>query len=229
MHFCLRMASAQKSFGSGLGHARWKFWDFKLRLGCQFATSSRHKVRQSISDQRNFILRGSRLSCKLGFRRLTDMSTGKKLGRFRRFLWDPPKDAENWAQTIVRVLGNIFRTSLACIALLAIALGAAVGIGAAINQQAEANDPANLVTADIAIDSENCGRQSPWSVQIRNDSTKVLIEGTFELSMRERGSSRKLQLGGWSGAPIVVHKFVPPEHTYRFCTNAFTKAVAEAL
>lgn len=157
------------------------------------------------------------------------MSRGNKLGRFRRFFWDPPKDTENWAQTIVRVLGNIFRTSLACIALSAIALGAAVGIGAAINKQAEANDPANLVTAEIAIDGKNCDRQSPWRVQIRNDSTKVLIEGTFALSMRERGSSRKLQLGGWSGAPIVVHKFVPPEHTYSFCTNAFTKAVVEAL
>lgn len=157
------------------------------------------------------------------------MSRGNKLGRFRRFLWDPPKDTENWAQTIVRVLGNIFRTSVSCIALLTLALAGAVGIATIINQRADANDPANLVSAEIAIDSENCGRQSPWSVQIRNDSTKVLIEGTFELSMRERGSSRKLQLGGWSGAPIVVHKFVPPEHTYRFCTNAFTKVVVNAL
>jgi hypothetical protein len=47
----------------------------------------------------------------------------------RRWFWSPVRDNENWAQTLVRVSGNIFRIAITVVLLAAAAVVVSVQIG----------------------------------------------------------------------------------------------------
>lgn len=70
-------------------------------------------------------LPGSSRRTETSARQISSTSSAKKPGRFRRWFWAPVGNGENWAHTIFRVLGNLFRSAFTLVALL-IAFGASV-------------------------------------------------------------------------------------------------------
>ena len=137
----------------------------------------------------------------------------KKPGLIRRWFWAPIRSGENWAQTVFRVLGNLFRTTLTVIIIL-IAAGAITAY--IVDQQyqheretaqlaAEAADPRRLVTVEIdqsfleveeAAFGEGCSQEFPFPIIVRNDSDLALTETWLEVSLRRRGTQQILKFRG---------------------------------
>lgn len=52
----------------------------------------------------------------------------KKSNTFRRLIWSPPRPSENWAQTLVRVIGNLVRWAIAVPAVFGLGIWGAVSL-----------------------------------------------------------------------------------------------------
>lgn len=152
----------------------------------------------------------------------------RKAGWLRRFFWDAAKANENWAQTLARVLGNLFRTSAAIFIMLG-AFAVAVAVSSyEMNRRAEASDPANFITANVSFGSKDCPEDRRWNVRVTNKSKEVLSYAEFKLSIREKGSSRYLFLNK-DHSTLIVQRFVPPDYGYQFCTDAFNRPAVGAM
>ena len=57
-------------------------------------------------------LPGNSHQVEVSARKESPTTSQKRPGRLRRWFWSPVKNAENWAQTVFRVLGNLFRIAL---------------------------------------------------------------------------------------------------------------------
>jgi len=139
-----------------------------------------------------------------------------------RWFWAPIKSGENAAQTIVRVLGNLFRISLT---VLVLGVGTVFAFALYSSQQSSANYKAEQTDKDLIrvraqiVEDEDlgdiCSEAYPLIVAVTNNSTKALMSMTVELAAREEGSStNKL---GYTDGRVEWDVIVPPQHQYYQC------------
>jgi len=82
-------------------------------------------------------LPGKSRSAAVSARNDTHTTSLKRPGRLRRWFWAPVRHDENWAQTVFRVLGNLFRLALTAFVLFIVLVGAIVGFYAAKEERPE--------------------------------------------------------------------------------------------
>lgn len=157
----------------------------------------------------------------------------KKPGLIRRWFWSPVKIGENWAQTLLRVLGNLFRIALTLIILMAIALSIAIYISdqnyksrqEERNQAriaAQAAKPINSVSIRLVQDflddhtkdhADGCSDEYPFAVIIENQSDMAITQTWISLSVRRRGTSEILRFRGTRFGGELSDSWVDAEET----------------
>jgi hypothetical protein len=133
------------------------------------------------------------------------------------WFWAPVRPSENWAQTIVRVLGNLFRCALTLIisgaAVLAIA-----GYTENRKQQIE-HAQARLIQVVASVNSDvsnrGCPPPLPLSVTVRNNSTLTLM--SMEIRVSARSPGRSTDLLGYGAQQLQWDYIVPPGYTLQRC------------
>lgn len=154
--------------------------------------------------------------------------TTKNPGWLRRWFWAPVNHEENWAQTIFRVLGNLFRTALTLFVLFFGALLAAVYVQYLISQSNIAARPINFVS--VSIDkpvytnpfekySNGCTEEFPFVVTIENRSDWAMTRTQINYSVRKRGTSERLlfRTGFREQDHDIVTEIILSKESYTFC------------
>jgi hypothetical protein len=158
-----------------------------------------------------------------------------KAGWLRRWFWAPVKIGENWAQTLLRVLGNLFRTAVT----LTIVLN---GIGfsilyvsyqierrneaerEAIRNFEEAAQPINFVSVSLDqkfLDGENagfadgCNKDYPFATMIYNGSKMAMTETWLVFSVRKKGTSEVLRFRGRNLNGGYSDRWIDSEENYK--------------
>lgn len=141
--------------------------------------------------------------------RPSDTKDSKKPGLLRRWFWSPLVSGENWAQTIFRVLGNLFRTATTLLVLL-------IGVSLTVNFMAnenyeraaakrEAEKPENFVTVSIDQSflnnankdfADGCNKAYPFATNIYNGSNMAMTETWLVFSVRKKGTTDVLRFRG---------------------------------
>lgn len=139
-----------------------------------------------------------------------------------RWFWAPIKAGENWAQTLVRVLGNLFRSALT---LAVVGIAIILGLSAYYSGQSSANYAAaqadkekiyiKVTLMEEADRGKLCDRQFPLVVYVRNDSSKTLMSMPIDLTARKAGSSTNMLT--YPDDRITWDNIVPPQHELFMC------------
>ncbi len=139
-----------------------------------------------------------------------------------RWFWSPIKTGENSAQTLVRVLGNLFRSVLTVVVVgvaLIIVLSAYYSSKSSADYAATQADKEKIyVKVTLMEDADRgefCEREFPLVVYVRNDSSKALMSMTIDLTAREVGASTNVLT--YPDDRIVWDKIVPPQHELFMC------------
>ncbi len=138
----------------------------------------------------------------------------------KSWFWSSVRESENWAQTIIRVLGNLLR-----IAFTAVLLLIAVGLVGYYWSERRPFDARHKVTASVEHRDHSSVRNSdgdkyctegyPLITIIRNESERTVASLTINLSGRERASvENKLS---WRESRIDWTYVIPPGHIYTTC------------
>jgi len=133
------------------------------------------------------------------------------------WFWSRVRENENWAQTLVRVIGNLFR-----IALTAIVLGAVViGSFGYVNDQRsrELRQETQMISVVASIKTEQhdngCDNMFPLALFVRNDSSQALMSMDVALSARRPGTSTNVLEYGHR--EIKWDHVVPPGYSMTMC------------
>lgn len=145
------------------------------------------------------------------------------------WFWSRVRDNENWAQTLVRVLGNLFR-----IALTLVLLGAGtIAVFSHLESQRyrREQEERRLISVVASIRTEqndnDCAEMFPLGLLVRNDSTKALMSMDIELSARRPGTSTNvLQFGH---RHIRWDQVIPPGYSMTMCYIPPDSAPAPAV
>ncbi len=107
------------------------------------------------------------------------------------WLWSRVRDNENWAQTLVRVLGNLFRIAITMVALLAASLSWQ-GYSNGKRDQALSQEIQSVTVTTSLFTEQNdngCPPMFPLQLCVDNNSTKALMGMDIALSARRQGTS----------------------------------------
>lgn len=140
------------------------------------------------------------------------------MGKIRSWFWTPPRENENWAQTIVRVSGNLLRSSVSIVLLATIFL-AVTSHFTNISYKARAEEARRQEALVVAIPNDlpnnGCPVESPLAITIYNRSTLTLFSASILVTAREPGTSRNV-LDHLDGSLNWDH-IIPPEHSLSMC------------
>ena len=155
----------------------------------------------------------------------------------RRWFWSPLREQENSAQTLVRVLGNLFR-----IVLTIVVAGIAVIVGAilysseqATRSFAEERAREAKLTLDVSHRDGGAGKYSgilcadefPLAVTLINATDKALTDMKIRLTGRERGrSTNALE---YQDTELTWNSVVPPQHALTMCYALVTRNAAQLV
>lgn len=143
-----------------------------------------------------------------------------------RWFWAPVRDGENWAQTLVRVSGNLLR-SFTTIVLLGAAI---ISVSIYLQGQEDRHDAqesqeydrrvGQLITVSVTTrsageSSNGCSERSPLAITVRNDSALTLMEMDIELNARLRGTSTNIL--DYLDRRVRWDHIVPPKHMLGMC------------
>jgi hypothetical protein len=142
------------------------------------------------------------------------------------WFWAPIKVSENSAQTLVRVLGNIFRIALtivlAAVGLLIWAImDSSERTSALLSAQKAEQDKiqlsVKLLPAKELSNEKVCTKAYPLVVEVTNDSRdKALMSMSIELTAREPGSSTN-KLNYYPDGRLEWDAIVLPKHSVIQC------------
>jgi hypothetical protein len=128
-----------------------------------------------------------------------------------QWFWTPLRDGENWAQTIVRVSGNLLRSSLTILVALAgvIAIDIYLKGARTADQQELVRGIEVLVNAPIEGQSGNGCEAGLLGLTVVNNTSMTLMKMDVAITARNRGQSTNL-LG--FGNTVQWDFIVPPQH-----------------
>lgn len=148
-----------------------------------------------------------------------DCVTGQ--GRIMKWIgawfWSRVRESENWAQTLVRVLGNLFRIVLTLVLFVVGAAAVSSYLDSQRYRQKQAEARLISVTASIRTEQADngCSEMFPLALSVRNDSTKALMSMDIALSARRPGTSTNvLQYGQ---REIRWDHVMPPGYSMTMC------------
>lgn len=138
------------------------------------------------------------------------------------WFWDTPKEGENWAQTLVRVFGNLIRGAISLVVFL-IALGTGIWTWNYFSPESQLRrglaDAEKSLGLHVYFDNEVCSSEFPLVVVVQNTSDFALIEAEIQLTARQPGrSSNKLNRGRRN---ISWDKVVLPKKTEIRCYKPY--------
>ena len=139
-----------------------------------------------------------------------------------RWFWTPVRENENWAQTLVRVFGNLFRCFVTLVAV-AVAVAVAVMWANSALQPAPPPMPADersQIAVTVLMRSEGanngvCATEFPLAVSVRNNSSRTLMSMDLLVTAREPGRSTNLLR--YDEQTISWDSIVPPDHAQVMC------------
>lgn len=138
--------------------------------------------------------------------------------RVLHWFWAPVRENENWAQTLVRVLGNLFRIAITLGLAAAAAIAAMIYAGNADSRQREREARLINVEARTGIEGENsngCTAEFPIAIEVRNNSTLTLMSMDIDVTARRPGTSTNLL--DYGERTIRWEHIVPPQHVLGMC------------
>lgn len=135
----------------------------------------------------------------------------------RAWFWSRVRDNENWAQTLVRVLGNVFRILLT---IVFVGAGLIFVFTYLENQKSQrSRDEARSVSVVAVLTTEQnaygCTEMFPLALTVRNDSAKALMSMDIALSARRPGTSTNVLPYGQRN--IRWDHIVPPGYQMTMC------------
>ena len=144
------------------------------------------------------------------------------MGWLGRWFWVPVRDGENSAQTLVRVLGNLFRIALS-ITLVGVVIVAGFAayysnVAARLNAAKQDDERAIAVIVKLTQPDDHsvlCSDSHPLIVFVINRSQQALMSMSIRLSAREAGSSTD-KLNPFEN-DIHWDAIVPPGYEYYEC------------
>lgn len=134
----------------------------------------------------------------------------------RIFFWDGAKPDENWAQTILRVLGNLIRSFISLMLLLAFAIGGAVWLDSLPGEKERALDD---VDVDIAYDSQRCTEENPIYIGVVNMGRKPVTNIQVQIFARQPQFSNSALVGYNWDHRITFRQIFEPGDGWRRCTR----------
>lgn len=148
----------------------------------------------------------------------------KKRHWFKSWLWSKRPDAENSAQTLVRILGNLFRLTVTAAVSMLLMGGGLLAILALDDAQKRAERDAHreaiTVTTRLRGAANNsddfCSDQRPLGVVINNGTDQALTRVEIQLLARVPGRSSNV-ITGFSESRISSDFIVPPRDDGGFC------------
>ncbi|HEX8900532.1 hypothetical protein [Vitreimonas sp.] len=133
------------------------------------------------------------------------------------WFWTPVRENENWAQTLVRVGGNLFRSLLTLVVLGGLAIAASMRL----NQEAqeEITDQRERISVTANTDATNpyyqCNEEYPVSIAVVNNSNQTLMGMDIDISARTRSTSTNIL--PYSNRTLRWDHIVPPQHALAMC------------
>lgn len=133
-----------------------------------------------------------------------------------RWFWAPVRDNENWAQTLVRVIGNLSRSLLTIVVFIALW----IGIANVLRPPYElAPDERDRIVVTVNTDAHNgfytCNAEYPTSIAVVNNSEQTLMSMDIELTARRRGRSTNVL--PYPERTVRWDQIVPPGHALAMC------------
>ncbi len=138
--------------------------------------------------------------------------------RVLHWFWAPVRENENWAQTLIRVLGNLFRIAITLGSAAAAAIAAMVYAENADSRQREREARLINVEARTGIEGENsngCTAEFPVAIEVRNNSTLTLMSMDIDVTARRPGVSTNIL--DYGERTIRWEHIVPPQHVMGLC------------
>jgi hypothetical protein len=139
----------------------------------------------------------------------------------KHWFWAPIKAEENWAQTLVRVCGNLFRISLTLFVVGAGFISAAAIYSSTQSAVTSAVRDSEIAAIRVRVvlttgqDSTLCTEGHPLVVAVANNTDKAIMSMTVDLVARNPGSSSN-QLG-YLNREIELDAIIPPGYQYYEC------------
>lgn len=135
----------------------------------------------------------------------------------KAWFWSRVRDNENWAQTLVRVLGNLSRILLT---IIVVGAGLIVVFSYLENQKDQRRrDQARAVSVVAVLTTEQnthgCTEMFPLALIVRNDSTEALMSMDVALSARRPGTSTNVLPYGQR--EVRWDHIVPPGYQMTMC------------
>lgn len=134
-----------------------------------------------------------------------------------RWFWTPIREGENWAQTLVRVAGNIFRSVSTLVFGVAIAVAATAYVNDKADRQREGERQSVFVEAKLPTsEQENgCAPEFPLFLKVTNGSSDTLMSMDIRLTAREPGRSTDVLV--YPQNTKHWDNIVPPKHILGLC------------
>lgn len=140
----------------------------------------------------------------------------------KSWIWSSYRSNENWAQTLVRVFGNLFRIAVTLVLLIVLI---AIGFFAWDSYKSSQPKPSDAVSVYVENRTTSkarnddgspfCTEEYPLLVFIYNRSDKAITSIVLQLTARREGSSTNTL--GYADKEITVDKIIPPDHVYGSC------------
>lgn len=142
----------------------------------------------------------------------------------RILFWDGVKPGENWAQTLVRVAGNLFRTFITLSLLFVLYLGMLDWVDAL---PSETDKALTKIEVDIVHDTESCTTERPIRLSVINNSERPLTNVVVEVSARQPDFSTSALVTGYDSETnryVSNHRrtftaIIQPGEGWRLCAN----------
>jgi hypothetical protein len=133
------------------------------------------------------------------------------------WFWSRVRDNENWAQTLARVLGNLFRITLTVVLL---GVGTISVSGHLENQRyRREQEQTQLIAVTASLRTEQndngCAEMFPLALLVRNDSAQALISMDVMLSARRPGTSTNVL--DYGHREIRWDHVIPPGYSMTMC------------
>ena len=113
----------------------------------------------------------------------------------RAWFWSQVRDSENWAQTLVRVSGNLLRIALTIAVLGTAGLASTTYLADRTDRQRRAQVLEESRSIDVVAsyftpgNDNGCNERFPLALSVTNDSSKALMRMTIAVSARIPGTS----------------------------------------
>lgn len=135
-----------------------------------------------------------------------------------RWFWSPIREGENWAQTIVRVSGNLLRSIFTVLAVSAL-LASIVSYFSDLARRAQAEElgrqRALLTAIPNDLPNNGCGPEFPLAIRVQNHSDLTLLGMEIQLTARVPGTSANVL--GYLDDRLQWDHIVPPNRTLSMC------------